>query len=87
MLQNFRCNKSTLAQVVDKGMKAEGRKFCKEKGNLAVVTALEEAEKFMEKASETWKEDANLKVLKANRNRLLDFMFYVNNCLQEKRKE
>jgi hypothetical protein len=47
-------HESKLAQVADNLMMEEGRKFWKEKGNLAVNLALEEAKNFTQKAGETW---------------------------------
>jgi hypothetical protein len=50
--------------VADKGMAAEGRKFCEEKGNLGIESSLEEAENFLESASETQEEDGLLEQMR-----------------------
>jgi hypothetical protein len=41
-------------------MAAEEGKFCEEKGNLGIESSLEEAENFLESASETQEEDGLL---------------------------
>jgi hypothetical protein len=74
LTQNFGCYKNTIVYVLDRGMTTEGKRFWDEKGNLAVRSALEEAERFMMKDSEACKESANLKALKANRDRLIDLI-------------
>jgi hypothetical protein len=51
--------------------------FWKGKGSLAFRAAMEEAMNFMKKVGEARGKEAGLKALKANRNRLLDLVYYV----------